>query len=115
MRITVGLSAIGQLDRVRRANQDLLTGLTPESPDSNTYTPLHAAASYAQLDVLTYLLAKGGNINVTDNEGETPLFTAESVATAQWLVEHGADPKHQNLEGQTVRLLGHMRNGARPR
>jgi hypothetical protein len=80
-----------------------LSGLTPESPDSNTYTPLHAAASYAQLEVLTYLLVKGGNINVTDNEGETPLFTAESVATARWLVEHGADPKVQNLEGQTVR------------
>ena len=79
------------------------TGLTPESPDSNTYTPLHAAASYAQLEVLTYLLAKGGNINVTDNEGETPLFTVESVAMARWLIEHGADPKVQNLEGQTVR------------
>lgn len=78
-------------------------GLTPEVPDSNTYTPMHAAASYAQLDVLTYLLSKGGNINVTDDEGETPLFTVESVETARWLVERGADPSVVNNEGQNVR------------
>lgn len=78
-------------------------GLSPDVPDTNTYTPLHAAASYDQYDVLTYLLSKGGNINVTDDDGETPLFTVETVETARWLVAHGAEPGVLNLEGQTVR------------
>ncbi|CED84727.1 FOG: Ankyrin repeat [Phaffia rhodozyma] len=87
----------GDLERVK----DLIENqnLSPNVPDENTYTPLHAAASYSQLDVLTYLLSKGGNINLTDEDGETPLFTVESVDTARFLIENGADVAWKNKEG----------------
>lgn len=62
----------------------------------------HAAASYHHFDLLLYLISVGGDINIRDEEGETPLFTVESEQAARWLVEHGADPLIQNEEGQTV-------------
>lgn len=64
---------------------------------------MHAAASYAHLELLDYLLSQGGNVNITDDDGDTPLFTCETIEAAQWLVEHGADATHKNEEGLTVR------------
>lgn len=78
--------------------------MSPNIPDPNTYTPMHAAASYDQRPVFEYLLSKGGDPNVTDEDGETPLYTVESVGCAKWLVEHGAKADHKNLEGMTVRV-----------
>lgn len=63
---------------------------------------MHAAASYAHLDLLEFLVGAGGNVNLPDDDGDTPLFTCESVEAAQWLVEHGADAAHKNGEGLTV-------------
>lgn len=81
-------------------------------------TGRHAAASYGHLDILTYLVSKGiqarwwlvsadhpitgGNVNVTDEDGDTPLFTVENIETAQFLVDNGADPAWRNHEGLTV-------------
>lgn len=44
-------------------------------------------------------------MNVTDNDGDTPLYTVENVETARWLVEHGASITHTNTEGATVSLI----------
>ncbi len=97
--------------------------MSPNAADENTYTPMfvtsslailaqrssdlctsnrHAAASYAHLPLLEYLISKGGNINITDEDGDTPLFVVESVETARWLVEHGAQADVKNGEGLTV-------------
>jgi hypothetical protein len=46
----------------------------------------------------------GGDVNVTDNDGDTPIFTVENVETARWLVEHGASITHTNNEGVDVSL-----------
>lgn len=62
----------------------------------------HAAASYGHLELLEYLISKGGDINIADEDGETPIFTVESVEVARWLVEHGANADVQNNEGQSV-------------
>jgi ankyrin repeat protein len=62
----------------------------------------HAAASYGHLELLEYLISKGGDINIADEDGETPIFTVESVEVARWLVEHGANVDVQNNEGQSV-------------
>jgi len=52
------------------------------------------------------VLDHGGDVNIEDNEGDTPLFVAETVETARCLVEElGADINHQNDVGLTVRLL----------
>jgi ankyrin repeat protein len=65
----------------------------------------HAAASYGHLELLEYLIEKGGDINITDEDGDTPLFTVESVETARWMVDHGANYDIKNNEGQTVSRL----------
>ncbi|WVQ78100.1 hypothetical protein IAT38_000181 [Cryptococcus sp. DSM 104549] len=88
----------GDLERVQYLIEN--EGATPNDKDSNSYTPMHAAASYAHLPLLTYLLSKSGNPNLPDSDGETPLFVIESVEVAQFLVAHGADPAWKNEEGQ---------------
>ncbi|WRT67123.1 uncharacterized protein IL334_004089 [Kwoniella shivajii] len=74
-------------------------GMSPNDKDSNSYTPMHAASSYAHLDLLSYLLSKGGDINITDDDGETPLFVVETIDAARFLVEHGVDVAWKNEDG----------------
>lgn len=95
----------GDLDRVRHLIE--VEGLLATSPDQWTYTPLHAAASYGQIEMLRYLInhssTPAGAIETTDEDGDTPLFAAEDVETARILVEEfGADAKRENTAGDTV-------------
>jgi hypothetical protein len=78
--------------------------LSPNIPDSNSYTPMHAAASYAHTDLLEYLISVGGDINLRDEDGDTPLFVVESVEMARWMVERGAEVGVVNEEGLSVSL-----------
>ncbi|KAG2107103.1 ankyrin repeat-containing domain protein [Suillus cothurnatus] len=87
----------GDLVRVRELVEQQST--SPNAPDEFTYTPMHAAASYGQLDILAYLFSKGGNVNVTDGDGDTPLYAVENTETAQWLLDHGSTLNHQNNDG----------------
>lgn len=100
---------------------DTLLRLVPDSPasvltslsshptlastaDSTGYTLLHAAASYSQLDLLRALVQTYHvPVNITDSEGETPLFATETVAAARCLVDElGADVEVCNEEGVSV-------------
>ncbi|KIR96866.1 ankyrin repeat-containing protein [Cryptococcus deuterogattii 2001/935-1] len=90
----------GDIERVKE-------DCTPNDKDANSYTPLyapslHAAASYAHIDLLSYLLSIGGNPNLTDDDGETPLYVVESIEVAKFLIDNGADPKWKNEEGLTA-------------
>ncbi|CCM04304.1 uncharacterized protein FIBRA_06475 [Fibroporia radiculosa] len=89
----------GDLGRVRELIETC--SISPNVPDAHTYTPMHAAASYGQVHVLEYLISKGGDVNVTDGDGDTPLYVVENVETAQYLVEHGAIVNRRNSEGIT--------------
>lgn len=60
---------------------------TPNSRDPNGYTPVHAAASYGNIELLELLLKHGGDINVQDNEGDTPLHHCEELKVVRYLVE----------------------------
>jgi uncharacterized protein len=44
----------------------------------------------------------GGDVNITDGDGDTPLYTVENVETARFLVDHGALVARQNIEGISV-------------
>ncbi|KAK7044233.1 hypothetical protein VNI00_007955 [Paramarasmius palmivorus] len=41
----------------------------------------------------------GGNVNITDSDGDTPLYTVENIETARFLVDHGAVIDRVNSEG----------------
>lgn len=76
---------------------------TPNSKDPNGYTPIHAAASYGHVNLLQYLIDNGGDINIQDNEGDTPLHHVEDVKTAKYLIEKlHADYKIKNNDGLTA-------------
>jgi len=86
--------------------QHVLTHLAshPEiasTADFSGYTLAHAAASYNQLDLLrTLVRTYNVSVNIQDSDGETPLFAAETLATAKCLVEElGADVNVRNQEG----------------
>ncbi|KAG5719530.1 hypothetical protein E4T56_gene17899 [Termitomyces sp. T112] len=90
-------AADGDLGRVQHLVD--VDALDPNVPDEHTYTPMHAAASYAQLDVLAFLIARGGNVDITDDDGDTPLYTVEDIPTARFLVQHGATIDRRNAHG----------------
>ncbi|TFK47859.1 ankyrin [Heliocybe sulcata] len=87
----------GDLERVRELIED--ESLSPNVADPNSYTPMHAAASYGNIDILTYLISRGGDVNITDDDGDTPLYTVENVETARFLIENGAILMRTNNEG----------------
>ncbi|KAH9465327.1 hypothetical protein Pst134EA_013217 [Puccinia striiformis f. sp. tritici] len=89
----------GDLERVKELIE---AGLSPSVADENSYTPIHAAASWGRLEVLRYLKSVGGDMNTTDDEGDTPLFSVEDIETAKLVIELGGDPVHQNDEGKTA-------------
>ncbi|KAK6460848.1 ankyrin repeat-containing domain protein [Scheffersomyces coipomensis] len=77
--------------------------LTPNAKDPNGYTPIHAAASYGHINLLQYLIEQGGDINIQDNEGDTPLHHVEDVKTAKYLIEElKANDKIKNSDGLTA-------------
>ncbi|KAJ1984028.1 hypothetical protein H4R33_004523 [Dimargaris cristalligena] len=87
----------GLLDRV----EELITkeNVSVDAKDENGYTPLHAAVSYNHLYLVEYLLAHNANVNITDNDSDTPLHVCETVECAIFLVNRRADINHQNSEG----------------
>lgn len=66
---------------------------------------MHASASYAHTDILEYLISVGGDINLRDDDGDTPLYVVESVEMAMWMVERGAEWGVVNEEGLSVSVL----------
>ncbi|CAF4996338.1 unnamed protein product, partial [Rotaria socialis] len=45
--------------------------------DNEGWTPLHAAASCGNIDIVKYLLSRGATVDVCNNEGELPIDIAE--------------------------------------
>jgi uncharacterized protein len=101
---------------------DILLRLVPDNPDSVLqslasqapadptlastrdaygYSLLHAAASYGHLDLMrTLVQTYHVDPNIADEDGDTPLFYAESLEVARCLVEElGADAGKHNAEG----------------
>ena len=82
---------------------ELSRRVTVNDADTFGYTALHAAAGYAQAEVMEYLLSIGANVHAGDCDGDTPLHQAESVECAALLLKAGAVLDARNSKGQTVR------------
>ena len=72
--------------------------------DEHGYSLLHAAASYNHLDLLRALVNEFNvDVNIKDEDAETPLFVVETVEAARLLIDElGADPKIRSKEGMTA-------------
>lgn len=87
----------------------ILTSLTQHphlasASDAHGYSLVHASVSYGQLAVLRELIQKYKvDVNLLDEDGETPLFAAETAEVAKCLVDElGADQNIRNAEGKTA-------------
>mmetsp|Transcript_73194 Transcript_73194/g.214550 ORF Transcript_73194/g.214550 Transcript_73194/m.214550 type:complete len:222 (-) Transcript_73194:84-749(-) len=88
-----------------------LDGFTPTSADENGYTPVHAAASWARVELLQLLLNRdAAAVNVKDSDGDTPLHHVANASELEesqvkevvgLLLAHRADPTLVNGENQT--------------
>ncbi len=87
----------GNLEMVQR----VLPPLGMSYADENGYSCIHAAASYNQLPMLQWLLSNGGDPNLRDADGDTPLHHCDRVEAARLLVSFGADVMVRNGEGRT--------------
>jgi ankyrin repeat protein len=81
-----------------------LLSLPVTATDDNGYALLHAAASYNQIVILRFLLGQPNiNVNVADNDGDSPLHYSGNGQTAQILFEVGkANPQQVNKDGKTA-------------
>ena len=79
---------------------------TPAARDARTAqgsTPLHLAATNADISALKALLAAGADPNARDGDGATPLHMAaytQNARHAQLLLEAGADPYAKTNAGR---------------
>lgn len=71
----------------------------------NGRTPLHYAADFGQVEVISFLIAKGAKVDAADRFGITPLLAAvyeghaEAVAA---LISAGADKSITGPDGKTA-------------
>ncbi|TKA28590.1 hypothetical protein B0A50_02917 [Salinomyces thailandicus] len=71
--------------------------------DAHGYSLLHAATSWNHVELLDTLIREYHvDPNITDEDGETALFNAESVAMAQELLQKGVRGDLRNSDGQTA-------------
>jgi ankyrin repeat protein len=73
-----------------------------DAGDAAGYTALHAASSYAQTEVVAWLLAAGASPAVVDNDGDTPLHLCEGGAAAAALLAGGAPLTAANGAGESA-------------
>jgi len=78
----------------------------PDNLDNSAYcTPLHFAVNNARREIIDLLLTHKVNINVQSKRKYTPLHMAAGKGMAdvvQKLLNAGADPKIQDINGQTA-------------
>ncbi|MBY0412791.1 MAG: ankyrin repeat domain-containing protein [Bdellovibrionales bacterium] len=84
----------------------LSKGATPNGfgESTSTQSAVFKAAISGKLEILAFLISKGGNVNQFDKfNSRTPLMaTVQSPKTTQYLLDNGADPKIKNSEGNTA-------------
>lgn len=98
------LRATAQSD-VGRVCQLTAAGLSINSHDNplSRNTPLHWAASFADSDTLTCLIARGADVNAANSDGATPLHDAVARGDeniVRILLDHDANPHIQCYKGR---------------
>jgi len=98
--------------RIERVDRWLQLGVPIEYRDRSflNRTPLLAAASAHDSQMVSYLLAKGADPNAADGHGNTPLIWAVmsdcDSNVVELLLSHGADPSLKNKNGSSASDYG---------
>ncbi len=72
------------------------------SANSGKYSLLHEAVALGNKNLIELLIANGANVNVQDEDGNTPLhYGKDNQETTQLLIANGADVNAKNKEGNT--------------
>ena len=94
-------AADGDLERVRQLVQNEYSKTSCCVRDPNGYTPLHAAASYGQVEVVKYLLGANARPKRRRQWRRYPASLLRKRAGGQLLVKYGASPMIKNNNEQT--------------
>ena len=65
-------------------------GISVNAQDDYGYSPLHAACSYRNSEIATWLLSQGARVDLKDSDGETALMVCEDPVCADLLLTAGA-------------------------
>ena len=94
---------VGDLNRVKKYSAHLKN---INIRDSIFQIPLlHYAVAGGNVEVIKYLLSKGADINISDNDGITPIHIAAGtgqIEALKYLIENGADPTKKSNDGATA-------------
>lgn len=82
------LHAIAELEASCLLRWSLEQGQDPNVCDTKGETPLHIAARCGNLDALTRLVAAGGSLDCSNEEGNTPLAFFDHLGQAGWAWYH---------------------------
>ncbi|RSL96101.1 hypothetical protein CEP52_011687 [Fusarium oligoseptatum] len=86
------------------------TGLDPGDP---SFTPLHIAIRERSLDALNMLLASGGDPNIPDEQGHTPVHLCWDEDMLRALIRCGGSTISLDNDGNTIWHLSVMKNSVR--
>lgn len=82
------------------------------SQNSIANTPISAAAWGNHLDIVSYLIDRGANVNAPNGRGATALhraIDAGRLPLAELLLSHGADPNIRDVHGVTSFMAANQR------
>ena len=92
------------------------TNIDVNLKDTVGRSPLHIAAERGDIDVVTFLIENGADVNVTDFNGNTPLIfiinKTGNLETTERLLQKGAAVNTQNRTGETALMYAAWRGHA---
>jgi ankyrin repeat protein len=86
-------------------------GLSINYQDEYEDSILHNAVKYKKIEIVEYLLENGADVNIEENDGQTPLFNAAihnndgDMTITKLLLKKGANINHKDNDGKTPLIL----------
>jgi ankyrin repeat protein len=62
----------------------------------------HAAVSYGHKDLIAFLLSNGADINLRDEDGDSPILVSEDPEIFEYLISQGANARDVNTANENI-------------